>query len=135
MSDILTLAAAIEKLAASNLTLAAAQTGGAVKTTTGTTATKPAAKVEEVAEELPPVDEVEETPPVDEVEETPPVDEVAAAASYDLDALRGIGKGLLKAGKAKEMRAVISDLGAESISTLDEGQYDEAGAALTALLD
>lgn len=52
-----------------------------------------------------------------------------------INSLRDLGRACIKAGKNAEMKAALTDLGADSITTLDAAKYAEADVALRAIVN
>jgi hypothetical protein len=59
----------------------------------------------------------------------------ATAGGPDLNSLREQGRACIKAGKNAEMKAALTELGADSITTMDPAKYGELAAKLTAILN
>jgi hypothetical protein len=66
--------------------------------------------------------------------EKKPEPKADADDSITIESLRELGKAAIKAGKNKEMREVLSKLGSESITALDEAAYGKFKTAIEAIL-
>ena len=55
-----------------------------------------------------------------------------ASTGPDLNSLREQGRACIKAGKNAEMKAALTELGADSITTMDPAKYGELAAKLAA---
>ena len=58
----------------------------------------------------------------------------APKGAVDISELRDLGRQLIKAGKNADFKAALTELGAESITTLDPAKYSELKDALSKLL-
>lgn len=59
----------------------------------------------------------------------------STAGGPDLNSLREQGRACIKAGKNAEMKAALTELGADSITTMDPAKYGELAAKLAAILN